>query len=105
MIFYVCYFMLFEPIERVFSVFDFPTCTYKDNDPWTIFNVIIEVIFRFGMLDLMLLPITVILIKSNSDILQGVSKLDNLMRCSVFQKDKIRIKDKTLSASSSTMNS
>ena len=44
---------------------------------------------RFGMIDLMLLPFTVIMIKSRSDILQGVSKLDDMVRCSVFQKDKI----------------
>ena len=54
---------------------------------------------RFGMIDLMLLPFTVIMIKSRSDILQGVSKLDDMVRCSVFQKDKI---DSTRTISSST---
>ena len=99
---------MFSNVEKVFSVFNFPTCTSNDNDISTIINVSIETLYRFGMLDLMLLPFTVIMIKSKSDILQGVSKLDDLMRCSVFQKDKVKsisISSFTSSVASSNIKS
>ena len=84
MIFYVAYFILFYNVEEVFSVWSMPTCTSHDNDWTTILNVSIEAMHRFGMIDLMLLPFTIVMIKSKSDILQGISKLDELLKCSVF---------------------
>ena len=84
MLFYVAYFIQFYNVEQVFSVFSLPGCTYHDNDPVILFNNSIEAMHRFGMIDIMLLPIAIILIKSKQDILQGVSKLDDLLKCSVF---------------------
>lgn len=65
MVFYVAYFIFFYEVEEVFSVFDMPKCTSNIINPFTILNVIIEAMHRFGMIDIMLLPITVIMIKSN----------------------------------------
>ena len=45
---------------------------------------------QFGMLDLLILAFTVILAKSQQDIISGVSKLDNLLLVSIFQRKKIR---------------
>jgi len=42
------------------------------------------------MVDLMLFPFIIIHIKSKEDILSGVSKLDNLVKVSVFQSYKKR---------------
>ena len=65
MVFYVAYFRFFYEVEEVFSVFDMPKCTKDLANPYRIINVIIEAMHRFGMIDIMLLPITVIMIKSN----------------------------------------
>ena len=58
---------------------------------------IFEVVHRFWMLDVSLLPITVIFLKSKQDILSGVSKLDDLLMVSVFQKKKVRNDDNRIS--------
>ena len=42
------------------------------------------------MIDLMLFPYLIIKIKGKEDILSGVSKLDNLVKVSVFQSYKRR---------------
>ena len=49
-----------------------------------------ELIHRFWMFDTIFLPFTVIFMKSKQDILSGVSKLDDLLMVSVFQKNKWR---------------
>ena len=49
-----------------------------------------ELIHRFWMFDTISLPLTVIFMKSKQDILSGVSKLDDLLMVSVFQKNKWR---------------
>jgi hypothetical protein len=45
---------------------------------------------QFGMLDLLLLAFTVILAKSQQDIISGISKLDDLLLVSIFQRKKKR---------------
>lgn len=69
MAFYVGYLIMFYNVEKVFSVWDMPVCTEKGNSWTTILNVSIEAMSRFGMIDLMLLPFTVIMIKSKTDII------------------------------------
>ena len=81
---------MFYDTEKVFSVFDLPKCHKHDSDPEIIWRNLIETIHRFAMLDWICLPIAVIFFKSNQDILQGVSKLDNIVKISIFQRNKIK---------------
>jgi hypothetical protein len=49
-----------------------------------------ELVHRFWMFDTIFLPFTVVFMKSKQDILSGVSKLDDLLMVSVFQKNKFQ---------------
>ena len=62
---------------------------YCDEERFSIghilFNLIVVLIDRNLMLDIYLFPVIIILYKSNDDILQGISKLDNIIKVSKFQ--------------------
>ena len=74
-----------------FDLLDLPKCNEYNHASYSIIlqNTFMA-IDKFGCIDLLLLAFTVILAKSQQDIISGISKLDDLLVVSIFQRKKKR---------------
>ena len=65
LVIYVVQFMLYYHVEDNYILYYLPKCKAHDDESTIIFQNIVEAVHRFGMIDFMLLPLTVIFFKSN----------------------------------------